>query len=96
MIFSWLYGLLTAFLPARHESRERESKSPSECECETESESESTTTMGDAAFVRDLKLAGPGGLLVPLRTAMETRARNEMVEVWVTSVPFKKASRLLE
>jgi hypothetical protein len=36
------------------------------------------------------------GILVPLKTTLETRARDSSISVYVTSVPVKKASRTLE
>lgn len=39
---------------------------------------------------------GSGGILVPLKTAMEVRARESFIEVYVTSVPVKQASGALE
>lgn len=37
-----------------------------------------------------------GGTLVPLKTVLETRARDSFISVYVTSVPVKQASRTLE
>lgn len=37
-----------------------------------------------------------GGTLVPLKTVLETRARESCISVYVTSVPVKQASRTLE
>jgi tRNA-specific adenosine deaminase 3 len=37
-----------------------------------------------------------GGTLVPLKTILETRARDSFISVYVTSVPVKQASRTLE
>jgi tRNA-specific adenosine deaminase 3 len=36
------------------------------------------------------------GVLVPLKTALETRARDSFIDVYVTSVPVKQASGTLE
>lgn len=37
-----------------------------------------------------------GGVLFPLRTTLETRARDSFIGVYVTSVPVKQASGSLE
>jgi tRNA-specific adenosine deaminase 3 len=37
-----------------------------------------------------------GGILVPLKTTLETRARDSFISVYVTSVPVKQASGTLE
>ena len=36
------------------------------------------------------------GILVPLKTTLETRARDSSISVYVTSVPVKQASGTLE
>ncbi len=36
------------------------------------------------------------GTLVPLKTILETRARDSFISVYATSVPVKQASRTLE
>lgn len=38
----------------------------------------------------------PQGRLVPLKTTLETRMKETLVEVYVTKVPVKKASACLE
>jgi tRNA-specific adenosine deaminase 3 len=38
----------------------------------------------------------PKGILVPLKTTLETRARGSLLDVYVTSVPIKQASGTLE
>ncbi|PMD56372.1 cytidine deaminase-like protein [Hyaloscypha bicolor E] len=40
--------------------------------------------------------ATPKGILVPLKTTLETRARGSLLDVYVTSVPVKQASGALE
>ncbi len=36
------------------------------------------------------------GILIPLKTTLETRARESLVSVFVTTVPVKQASGTLE
>ncbi|KAH8781953.1 cytidine deaminase-like protein [Hyaloscypha finlandica] len=40
--------------------------------------------------------ATPKGILIPLKTTLETRARGSLLDVYVTSVPVKQASGALE
>lgn len=40
--------------------------------------------------------ASNNGILVPLKTTLETRARDSFISVYVTSVPVKQASGTLE
>lgn len=36
------------------------------------------------------------GVLIPLKTILETRARDSLLSVYITSVPAKKASGVLK
>jgi tRNA-specific adenosine deaminase 3 len=50
-------------------------------------------TCSDKEEIQD---ASPNGVLVPLKTTLETTARDSFISVYVTSVPVKQASGTLE
>lgn len=56
----------------------------------------SQETRGKETCTKEAADATSKGILVPLKTTMETRARDSFISVYVTRVPVKQASATLE
>ena len=58
-------------------------------------ETESSTLQSDEVTMQSVDQSS-GGQLIPLKTTLETRARESIINIYVTSVPVKQASGALE